>query len=112
MISAIQNETGQAVTTMEKCSSQAQEGVKLATQAAESLGQINLGANETLQMVQSIADATREQSSAGQKIARNIDGIAAMAKQNNLSVIRASASAHNLEQFAADLQNAVSKFTV
>ncbi|CAK0741561.1 methyl-accepting chemotaxis protein [Gammaproteobacteria bacterium] len=112
MISAIQNETRQAVTNMEQCSSQAQEGVKLATKAADSLGQINQGANETLQMVRSIADATREQNSAGQEIVRNVEGIAAMAKQNNISVIRSSASAHNLEQFAADLQNAVSKFTV
>ena len=112
MISAIQQETSQAVTTMKQCSQQACEGVQLATQAAESLGQINQGANETLQMVQSIADATKEQSHAGQEIARNVEGIATMAQQNNASVLRASASAHNLEQFAADLQNAVSKFTV
>ena len=112
MISAIQNETSQAVATMEVCSSQAQEGVKLATQAAKSLGQINQGANETLQMVRSIADATKEQISAGQEISRNVEEIAAMARQNNISVIRASSSARNLEQFAADLQKAVSKFTV
>ncbi len=112
MITAIQQETGQAVTTMEQCSMQAREGVALATQAAESLGQINLGANETLQMVKSIADASKDQNNAGQEIASNVDGIAVMAKQNNIAVMRASASAHNLEQFAADLQNAVSKFTV
>ncbi len=97
MISAIQQETRQAVTTMEQCSNQARVGVDLATQAAKSLGQINQGANETLQMVQSIANATKEQSNAGQEIARNIEGIAVMAEQNNLSVIRASTSAHNLE---------------
>jgi methyl-accepting chemotaxis protein len=112
MISAIQSETSQAVNTMDECSDQAQEGVKLAAQAARSLEQINAGANETLAMVRDIANATKEQSTAGSEIAHHVESIARMAEQNNVCVLRASDSARNLEQFAADLQKAVSKFTV
>ncbi|MCE5181872.1 MAG: methyl-accepting chemotaxis protein [Betaproteobacteria bacterium] len=112
MITAIQSETGQAVTTMDECSRQAEEGVKLATEAAQSLVQINAGANETLLMVGDIANATKEQSASGNEIAGHVDSIAQMAEQNNACVLQASSSARHLEECAADLQNAVSKFTV
>ncbi|MDD2915885.1 MAG: methyl-accepting chemotaxis protein [Gallionella sp.] len=110
MIQTIQEETRQAVSTMQICREQVERGVDLATRAGHSLGQINDGADHTLRMVSEIVHATREQITTGTEIAGNIERIASMAEQNNTQVSQASRAARTLEQLAGDLQKAVSKF--
>ena len=111
MIRMIQEETRNAVGTMQTCREQAETGVELATHAGNSLGQINDGADHTLRMVRQIVQATHQQITNGTQIAQNIERIAHMAGQNNAQVLDAARAAHTLEQLASDLQKAVSKFS-
>lgn len=111
MIGAIQTETQRAVDTMRVCSEQAQQGMNLSHDAANSLEQIHSGADHTLNRVRDIAIATGEQSAAGNNIAQNVEKIAQMAEQNSAAAAHSRIVAKNLEQLAADLQKAVSKFT-
>jgi len=112
MIRMIQDETRNAVGTMQDCRQQAESGVGLATEAGRSLEQINEGADHTLRMVREIAQTTRDQIDTGHQIAQNVERIAQMAEENNAQVLDASRAAHTLEQLASDLQKAVSKFSV
>lgn len=112
MIENIQNETRNAVNTMEICRDQAQSGVMLANRAGQSLEQINNGADETRRMVSEIVLATQQQITTGKDISRNMERIAGMADQNNAQVTHVSRSVRMLEQLANELQKAVSKFAV
>ena len=112
MISAIQTETQCAADAMRLCSEQAQQGMKLSHDAAHSLEQIHSGAEHTLNRVRDIAIATGQQSTTGNNIAQNVEKIAQMAEQNSATAAHSRIVAKNLEQLAADLQKAVSKFTV
>ncbi|MDD3517453.1 MAG: methyl-accepting chemotaxis protein, partial [Chromatiales bacterium] len=112
LITDIRNEIERAVQTMEGCAKQAEGGVELAAEAGRSLDEISTGVDHTLGMVRDIAQATRQQNQASEEIARNVDRIAGMAEGNHRSVIESSHCAHTLELLAADLQGAVSKFTV
>ncbi|MBL8504293.1 MAG: methyl-accepting chemotaxis protein, partial [Rhodocyclaceae bacterium] len=57
MIGAIQGETQTAIASIQQGSTQARSGADLARQAAESLQQINQGAQQTMEKVEAIATA-------------------------------------------------------
>ena len=69
VIAAIQSETSHAITTIKAGSLQAANGAQLATQAAEALGHIKNGAQETLDKVSTIARTMHEQSEKTKTIA-------------------------------------------
>jgi methyl-accepting chemotaxis protein len=82
MISGVQSETQLAVNNMKGVTTRMQHGVALAKQAGESLVAIRARAVETDSLVQEIAGATREQTTAGEQIARNVEEIAGKAEEN------------------------------
>ncbi len=112
MVENIQNETRNAVETMEVCRNQAASAVNLANRADQSLQQINNGADETRRMVGEIVHLTQRQITTGKDISRNMEQIAGMADQNNAQVVQVSRSVRMLEQLSNELQKAVSKFSV
>ncbi|OIQ77478.1 methyl-accepting chemotaxis protein III [mine drainage metagenome] len=65
---------------------------------------------QSSQGVDAITDSAREQTAASNEIARNIEHIASMAEENNASMVRTSAAAHQLQELATELQATVSKF--
>ncbi len=82
MISGVQSETQLAVGNMKEVTARMQHGVALAKQAGESLVAIRAHAVETDSVVQEIAGATREQTTASEQIARNVEEIAGKAEEN------------------------------
>ena len=64
----------------------------------------------TTQAVNDIADATREQSTASQEVARGIERIATMAEQNKQATHQTHDQTTRLEDLAAQLQSKVSHF--
>ncbi len=110
MISAIQSETGSAVSTMEKGSVQVSEGVAMANQAGKSLQEINNSVKRVVEMVQQIASATRSQSESSDEITSRVEHIAKMALENAESVDETTHSSHDLQQLSGHLQALVSKF--
>jgi len=110
MIRTIQNETNSAVASTHAASLQAQQGVILANEAGEALTQINHGARHTMEMIMDIERATDQLSSASNEIAKNIEMISCMARDNSLAIEQTHLAADHLEQLAAGLQNTVARF--
>lgn len=63
------------------------------------------------QGVDAITDSVREQTSASNDIARNVEHIANMAEENNGNIVRVSDAAARLQQLAANLQTTVGRFS-
>jgi hypothetical protein len=111
MIGSILTETSQVSNTMETCNQQVKNGEALMVQAAQSLSEINNGANDAFNMVQVIAQLTQQQHHTGNEIARNIDMITRSAKQNSLSANKSADAAHGLAILGANLRHAVRMIT-
>lgn len=110
MISAIQSETGNAVSTMEKGSSQVSDGVALANQAGQSLQNINSSVKRVVGMIAQISEATQSQSETTNEITKRVEDIAEMAKENTSSVDATTQASHDLQKLASHLQQVVSRF--
>ncbi|MFA7292475.1 MAG: methyl-accepting chemotaxis protein [Rhodocyclaceae bacterium] len=112
MISAIQNGTQNAVASMRDGVSRVNEGVTLATQAGDAMGEIQGNAGRVVETVSEISSALREQSAASTEIARNVEHIAQMAEENNAAVTESAATAHELERLSEGLQTEIRRFRV
>ncbi|MBW7903166.1 MAG: methyl-accepting chemotaxis protein [Rhodocyclaceae bacterium] len=112
MISAIQNGTQSAVTSMRDGVTRVNGGVVLATQAGDAMGQIQNNAGSVVETVSEISSALREQSTASTEIARNVEHIAEMAEENNSVVAENASTAHELERLAEGLQAEIRRFRV
>ncbi len=105
MIGAIQSETQTAISSIQQGSAQARSGADLARQAAESLQQINLGAQQTMEKVEAIAAAIQQQSANGQNITGHVQDILKMAEDNDSTAGRALQEAGQLDTLALNLKD-------
>jgi methyl-accepting chemotaxis protein len=112
MIDAIQQETSTVVATMQAGGDKVVHGVKLADDAAAALDKIKAQAMETVESVNAIAAATREQQAASSDIARNVERIAQMTEDNGRSAGETAESARHLDELATALQGRVARFTL
>jgi methyl-accepting chemotaxis protein len=110
-VKAILEETGVAVERMQAVSTNMSGSVQLARDAGRSLATIDERAQQTVGTVQSIADSTREQSSASQEIARLVENIAKMAEGSNGRAVKNAERAQNLQQLSAELQAQLARFS-
>jgi methyl-accepting chemotaxis protein len=110
-VQAILDETSIAVRRMQAVSTSMAGSVGLAREAGDSLATIDARAQQTVETVQSIADSTREQSSASQEIARLVENIAQMAEGSSSRAITNSERARHLQMLASQLQAQLSRFT-
>lgn len=112
MISDIQNETANAVSSMNTGTRQAERGVDLAEQAAQSLSQVNSGSHDVRARIEEIADAIREQSAATTDIAQNLERISVMSENTNREVQNAIDAINSLEHMAGQLRSQIAIFRV
>ena len=75
MIKHIQEETRNAVESMQSATKEVEEGVTLANQADESLKQIMMSVQNVMDMVQQIAESAKQQSSTGEDVSSNLQEI-------------------------------------
>ncbi len=109
-VGAILDETGGAVKRMQSVSQNMSDSVNLARDAGDSLLSIDQKAQETVEVVQGIADGTREQSAASQEIARLVEKIAQSAEETTSRAARNTERAKLLEDLAGELQQQMSRF--
>ena len=109
-ITAIQNETHEAVQRMNAGTEQVQVGVEKATQAGQSLEQIVAGAQEVAAMIQSIAAAAEEQSAASEQVSHGVQSVSAVSSQSAEGASQAAQAASQLSVKAEQLQSLVSRF--
>jgi methyl-accepting chemotaxis protein len=105
MITAIQNETQSAIATIRAGSAQARNGAQLARQAAEALGQINQGAQETTDKVDLIARAAQAQAARTGEVAELVTNIMALADRNNEGAMQTLTEARQLDYLATNLED-------
>ena len=109
-VSEVQSEAERVVAMITEVTGQVRTGVQLATDSGSVLETIGEESTRTTQAVNDIADATREQSTASQEVARGIERIATMAEQNKQATRQTHDQTTRLEDLAAQLQSKVSHF--
>ena len=112
MISAIQEETGKAVASMEYGTKRVEVGVEFSAKAGEALRRIVGSIDELQSMVQQIAAATEEMSTASEQIGGAIEAIATVSKETSSSSGQIAQSSSDLARLATNLKGVVQQFKV
>ena len=112
LLSRVQAETEGVVAGMASITPRIESGVKLSGSAAETLGEIRASAADTLQRIQSVADAIVELSAGSNSVATNVQKIAEMTEINDLAVRRSVEVTDTLRSHAETLARAVDQFRV
>jgi methyl-accepting chemotaxis protein len=110
MINAIQTETGRAVATMERGSTQVAEGVAYANQAGEALQNINRSVANAVERIHEIAEATRSHTGQSEQITAQVEKIAQLAETNSAALQETNQSVHALLAQANSLEQVVGRF--
>ncbi|MFQ5736329.1 MAG: methyl-accepting chemotaxis protein [Thermodesulfobacteriota bacterium] len=112
MINAIQEETGKAVDAMGDGAVKVENGVKLANDTGEALGQIVAGVEGVTDMIRQIATASEEQSATTDEITQSMDSIAGVAKASVSAISEVSREAEDMARLATELKELVSGFRI
>ncbi|WP_445990175.1 methyl-accepting chemotaxis protein [Chromobacterium haemolyticum] len=109
-IKAVQGDTTTAVASMREATERVEAGVALSGTLSERLAQIRVLSTRLLEKTSEIAEAMREQSTASNDAAKNVERIANMGTENGLSVEESSAMAQQLSGLAHGLDAAINRF--
>ncbi|MBK7092554.1 MAG: methyl-accepting chemotaxis protein [bacterium] len=112
MIKGIQQDTLTAVSGMEQGTLHVNSGRELAEQAGDSLREIVTMAQQVTNRITQIAAASKEQSSAAEQIARNIEHISKVTRETAVNSEQSAHVAVSLSQQAENLQQIVGRFKV
>ena len=112
MIGGVQSETMAVVKRMQSVTGSMQGGLDLARQAGTTLGEIQGRMGRAVDAIQEIANATGEQRSTSEQIARNVESIAHMAEESSSLTGQNRSAATGLLSLAAELDAMVKRFRV
>ncbi|WP_442961808.1 methyl-accepting chemotaxis protein [Pseudomonas sp. BMS12] len=110
MIERIKASTEQAVSSMQTGVQRVSDGVSLARQAGDSIGEIRGGAHRAAEVVEEISYTIGEQSKASNEVAQRVEQIARMSQQNSHTVDELANAAQRLDQVARSMQSSVLQF--
>ena len=103
MIEAVQGETGEAVTAMQRGTEEVAQGIDNADKAQGSLDAIVEQANAVVDMVHQIAAATEEQSTTSEQISRSVEGISTVSAESADGVTEIARASDDLNRQADTL---------
>ncbi|PTT98447.1 methyl-accepting chemotaxis protein [Pseudomonas sp. HMWF031] len=110
MIQSIQQETGNAISTMEQGNVLMQEGLSRNANVASALAHIDEQSRSAGQQFAAITTATQEQSSTATLLSSNLQSIALANSEQREVVSNLAVTAKELEKLAADLRSEVDRF--
>lgn len=110
MIQSIQQETGNAISTMEQGNVLMQEGLSRNANVATALARIDEQSRSAGQQFAAITTATQEQSSTATLLSSNLQSIALANSEQREVVSNLAITAKELEKLAADLRHEVDRF--
>jgi methyl-accepting chemotaxis protein len=110
MISAIQEETEQAVTSMDESLRRVVVGAGLSNQAGESLKTILESVNTLQSMVHHIASATEEMSTTSDMISSDIEAMASVSKQTSINISEITRASTELAALSSELKEISQRF--
>lgn len=108
----IQEETNAAVAAMDSALPQVKRSVTAADEVSRGLAAIVVGARKAAELVQGVADATREQGEASNDLAKQVERVASMVERTAEGMTRTEHSARALSEIAGSLNVTVSQFKV
>ncbi len=112
MVSEIQILTTEAVGVMQVGKSEVEKGIELTGSAGESLKQIVENADGVLKRINFIADSTRDQSTAGDEISRNVSMISNVSTNSAKRVYDISQLSQGLSSLTSDLTGLLNEFKI
>ncbi|MCJ8203639.1 methyl-accepting chemotaxis protein [Pseudomonas sp. RGM2987] len=110
MINSIQQETGNAISTMEQGNLLMQEGLSRNANVASALARIDEQSRSAGQQFAAITTATQEQSSTATLLSSNLQSIALANSEQRQVVSDLALTAKELEKLARDLRQEVDRF--
>ncbi len=112
MIKGIQQQTVEAVKSMETGIHEVDKGRDLADKAGNSLTSIVTMAQQVQDMIQQIAAAAGEQSSAAEQISKNVENVSSIARESAAGAQQSAAAAEELNRQAESMRQIVSIFRI
>jgi len=112
MILGMQKVTIEALDSMDVGVSRVTNEVATTQSAGELIRQIQDGTKKVREAVAEICNAIREQSSAGSEIGRQVEQVAQMSEENNVTSLESAKTAQEMENLATQLQSVVALFAV
>ncbi|PLK49118.1 hypothetical protein C0V76_07915 [Uliginosibacterium sp. TH139] len=112
LVKLIQESSVQAIADVRSVVQAFEEQLGLASEAEQSIGEISQAADQTTEASMRINAALREQSSASQLIAQQVEQIASMCEESNGAAQSVDHNARSLDQLAVALVETVRRFRV
>lgn len=110
MIASIQQETGNAISTMQQGNTLMQEGLSLNAKVASALAQIDEQSRSAGHQFAAITTATQEQSSTATMLSSNLQSIAMANSEQRQVMSNLAVTAQELNGLATELRNEVDRF--
>lgn len=110
MIGVVQRDTTNAVAAMEDGRIRVEHGVTLVNEAGEHLKKILTNADRVTEMVRHMAGSIAEQSRAANQVAHNVQTVATISSENELSAERAHTATAQLSTMATGLSESIHQF--
>ncbi|NLR76348.1 methyl-accepting chemotaxis protein [Leeia sp. IMCC25680] len=112
IIAAVQDDTRQAVGSMQEVSSRVQHGVGLTASVADSLQQIRGLAEQSVVKASDISTAISEQGVASDIISRNVEQIASMTESNHEAMTQVRRLSDELSAQATEQDRLIAQFKI
>ena len=112
LVRAIQNDTNEAVISMEQTTSEVVRGARLAQDAGVALEEIEGVSRVLAELIESITDAARQQASSAGQISQTMTVIQQTSTQTTSGTAATAESIGNLAKMASEMRRSVSGFTL
>lgn len=112
LVRAIQNDTNEAVISMEQTTSEVVRGARLAQDAGVALGEIEGVSRVLAELIESITDAARQQAASAGQISQTMTVIQRTTAQTTSGTAATAESIGNLAKMASEMRRSVSGFTL
>lgn len=110
LVKTIQNDTNEAVISMEQTTAEVVRGARLAQDAGVALEEIEAVSASLAELIQNISNAARQQASSAGHISNTMNVIQEITSQTSAGTNATAAAIGNLSDLAIELRNSVSGF--
>jgi methyl-accepting chemotaxis protein len=112
LIRGIQMETGEVISDMEESTREVVAGSRLASEAGETLFEIDSVSNQLVELIESVSASARSQADDASQVASTMEQISLRTRESAEKSRRATQSVNELAQMADELRESVSRFHV
>lgn len=112
MIKVIQKDTSEAIVSMNTGTEEVEKGKQMADKSGQSLKEIIIGAQQVVDVITKVAQASLEQSAASQQISKNIDAITNITNETSGGIQQIAKAAQDLSKLTENMQDLISRFRI